>query len=476
MSVAKRQQTATSGNYDPTNASLPTFHDAVPGFQDGSDSPRAYLERCLEVIEAREPEVQAWVTINRDGARAAADAASERYKSGRALSPIDGMPIGIKDLFMTKDMPTEMGSPLFKGNRTDSDSALVYGLRLAGAVVLGKTVTTELGFSHPGPTRNPFDTNRTPGGSSSGSAAAIGAGMVPATIGSQVVGSVIRPASFCGNIAIKPTLGALNRGERAGGLSQSHVGVHAGSLKDMWAVAYQIAAKAGGDAGYPGLYGEEAPATARKPSHLVLLQTEGWETLDGTTRAAFEKVLDQLRQQDVKILTRADSPTIDACEAAIADSLKLARDICCWELRWTLRNLAEKDASQMSESLKQRLALAENMELEDYRAALDNRERMRARFRALAPFADGCITLSSAGIAPPFDGSGAVGEPGITHQTGLPAFNAATSALGVPSVTLPLMGVNGMPVGVQLIGQAHRDQELTGFAAWMQENVKPVSL
>ena len=130
----------------------------------------------------------------------------------------------------------------------------------------------------------------------------------------------------------------------------------------------------------------------------------------------------------------------------------------------------------MSDSLKQRLALAEDMDLADYRAALDQRDRMRARFRALAPFADGCITLSSAGIAPPFDGSGAVGEPGITHQTGLPAFNAATSALGVPCVTLPLMGVNGMPVGVQLVGQAHRDQELTGFAAWMQENVKPVSL
>lgn len=476
MSAVNRQQAATRGSYDPSSFKLPTFHDAVPGFLDGSDSPRAYLERCLEVIEAREPEVKAWVTINREGARAAADEATARYKAGRPLSPIDGMPIGIKDLFMTKDMPTEMGSPLFKGNVTNADSALVYGLRLAGGIILGKTVTTELGFSHPGPTRNPFDPNRTPGGSSSGSAAAVGAGMVPATIGSQVVGSVIRPASFCGNIAIKPTLGALNRGERAGGLSQSHVGIHAGSLQDMWAVAYQIAAKAGGDAGYPGLYGEEAPAAAKKPSHLVLLQTEGWEGLDGSSRAAFEQVLEQLRRQDVQILTRADSPTIDACEVAISESLKLCRDICCWELRWSLRNLAEKDRGQMSDSLQQRLALAESMSADDYRAALDKRERMRTRFRALAPFADGCITLSSAGIAPPFDGSGAVGEPGITHQTGLPAFNAATSALGVPCISLPLMGVSGMPLGVQLVGQAHRDQELSAFAAWMLENVTPVTL
>jgi Asp-tRNA(Asn)/Glu-tRNA(Gln) amidotransferase A subunit family amidase len=476
MSVANRQQTATSGSYDPASQKLLTFHDAVPAFRDGSDSPRAYLERCLEAIEAREPEVQAWVTINRDGARKAADEASARYKAGKQLSPIDGMPVGIKDLFMTKDMPTEMGSPLFKGNETHADSALVYGLRMSGAVILGKTVTTELGFSHPGPTRNPFDPDRTPGGSSSGSAAAIGAGMVPATIGSQVVGSVIRPASFCGNYAIKPTLGALNRGERAGTLSQSHIGVHAGSLEDMWAVAYQIAATAGGDAGYPGLYGEEAPAGPKKPTHLILLQTEGWEMLDGTTRAAFEKILDQLRRQDIQILTRADSPTIDACEVAMAESLKLARDICCWELRWSLRNLAEKDRSLMSESLQQRLALAEDMSLADYRAALDQRERMRTRFKALAPFADGCITLSSVGIAPPFDGTGSTGEPGITHQTGLPAFNAATSALGAPAITLPLMGISGMPVGVQIVGQLHRDQDLTGLAAWMRENVKPVTM
>ena len=183
--------------YDPKTFKPRTFHDRVAGFSAGTDDPVRYLEECLAVIDAREPTVKAFVTLNRDGARAAAEASAKRWKAGTPLSPIDGMPVGVKDLYMTKDMPTQMGSPLYAGRETHEDSAPVQALRLAGAVVIGKTVTTELGFSHPGPTTNPFDPARTPGGSSSGSAAAIGAGMVPATLGSQVVGSIIRPAGFC---------------------------------------------------------------------------------------------------------------------------------------------------------------------------------------------------------------------------------------------------------------------------------------
>jgi len=231
-----------------------TFFDATPRFRDGSDTPRAYLERCLEVISDREPVVKAWVVLNLPGAREAADASTDRYRQGRPISSIDGMPIGIKDLIETKDMSTGHGCAAFAGNHTRRDSAIVRALRDAGAVILGKTVTTEMGGAFPGPTTNPFDPSRTPGGSSSGSAAVIGARMVPAAIGTQVGGSLIRPASYCGNCAVKPTMGALHRGERQG-YSQSHVGVHAGSLTDMWRVAIEIARRAGGDPGHPGLFG-----------------------------------------------------------------------------------------------------------------------------------------------------------------------------------------------------------------------------
>ena len=151
--------------YSPATFRPLTFHDAVPRFRDGSDTPRAYLERCLTTIAEREPQVMAFAHLNEAGARAAADASTARYRAGAPISPIDGLPIGIKDLLETRDMPTEMGSAFYKGNRPGRDSALVQALRAAGAVIVGKTVTTELGMSHPGPTRHPFDLRRTPGGS-----------------------------------------------------------------------------------------------------------------------------------------------------------------------------------------------------------------------------------------------------------------------------------------------------------------------
>src|SRR5262249_8246925 len=159
-----------------------TFHDAARRFTDGNDSPRAYLERCLETITEREPVVKALVTINETGARAAADQSAARWKAGRPLSPIDGLPLGIKDLLETKDMPTEMGCAAMKGNFPRRDNAGVWALRQAGAVILGKTVTAELGGSHPGATTNPFGPGHTPGGSSSGSAAAAGRNLLPAAI------------------------------------------------------------------------------------------------------------------------------------------------------------------------------------------------------------------------------------------------------------------------------------------------------
>jgi Asp-tRNA(Asn)/Glu-tRNA(Gln) amidotransferase A subunit family amidase len=172
--------------YDPREFRALTFHDAVARFRGGSDTPRAYLERCLETIAEREPVVQAFVVVNEPGGRAAADASTARWKEGRPLSPIDGLPIGIKDLLETKDMPTQMGCDAYRGNFPKRDNAAVWALRQAGAVILGKTVTAEIGGSHPGPTTNPFDPARTPGGSSSGSAAAVAARMVPAAIGTQV--------------------------------------------------------------------------------------------------------------------------------------------------------------------------------------------------------------------------------------------------------------------------------------------------
>jgi Asp-tRNA(Asn)/Glu-tRNA(Gln) amidotransferase A subunit family amidase len=463
-----------NGNYAAGETRLRTFSDAVPGFLSGVGSPREYLEQCLSTIEAREPVVQAWVTLNVEAARESADASARRYKQGKPLSSIDGMPIGIKDLFQTRDMPTEQGSPIYKGARSGNDSALVRALRDAGAIVLGKTVTTEFGMSHPGPTTNPFDPRRTPGGSSSGSAAAVGAGMVPVCIGSQLLGSVIRPAGYCANVAIKPTLGAIHRGERMGN-SQSHVGVHAGSVVDMWNTTYEVAARAGGDPGYPGLYGAAATPQALKPRRLIVMETEAWRQVEAPTAEAFDRVLHSLRKQGVEVLRRSDHELVEDFEQAIADNMAMCRDLIGFEGRWNYENLFDRDPELLSESLHQRLARWRTVTREQYRAILLRRQEARNRHAALAHVGDALIALSSNGPAAFFGDQTGSGQ-GIVHTTGTPAMAAPSSMLGAPSVVVPLLSVHRMPLGVQVVGQPHDDERTVGIARWMLENLPVASV
>ncbi len=190
-----------------------SFLAAEKGFSAGTDSPRAFLERCIEVIDGHEADIGAFVVTSLDAARTAADEAAERWKAGRVLSLVDGMPVGIKDIMETADMPTEQGSPLFTGWRGGRDAAAVVALREAGAVVVGKTVTTEFAATVARGTRNPWDLARTPGGSSSGSAASVASGMVSGALGTQVIGSILRPASFCGCVGDGPRISTAVAGE-----------------------------------------------------------------------------------------------------------------------------------------------------------------------------------------------------------------------------------------------------------------------
>ena len=229
-----------------------------------------------------------------------------------------------------------------------------------------------------------LDPGRTPGGSSSGSAAVIGACMVPAAIGTQVGGSLIRPASYCGNCALKPTMGALHRGERQG-YSQSHVGVHAGSLADMWRVAMEIARRAGGDPGQPGLFGAPELSPALQPARLIVMETAGWAGLDAETREGFDRILAVLGGAGVEVLRSTDDPLIEAFERGIVEAK--------------------------------------------------------------------AITTDSPGPAPRGLGS-----------TGDSVFNSPTSILGAPAVTVPMLAIEGMPVGIQIVGQRHADARTAGIA------------
>ena len=310
----------TENTYDPKTVNLLTFYDAIAAFKEEADTPIGYLERCLETIDNREPEVQAFVVMNIDGARHAAIESTARYKTNRLLSLVDGMPVCIKDLFETADMPTQMNSPIYAGWQSKRDAAHVYALRRGGAVIVGKTVTTEFGQATPGPTRNPFDSTRTPGGSSSGTSAAVGAAMLPAGTGSQVRGSIQRPAGYCGNYALKPTFGALNRGGgHSMSPSQSVLGTHAGSLEDCWRTAFHISSTIGGDAGHPGLFGEPILASSVKPSRLARLDTPGWPETEGETKEIFERFITEVVAQGVEVVSRSEDQRIETLEKALDD-------------------------------------------------------------------------------------------------------------------------------------------------------------
>lgn len=446
--------------YDPRTHSLITFHDRTAAFRDGSDSPRHLLERCIEAIEAREDEIMAWAHLDLDGARTAADAATGRYRAGAPLSPVDGLPVGIKDLIETADMPTEYGSTLFAGHRPKQDAAVVLALRDGGAAILGKTVTIAFGGGDPARTRNPHDATRTPGGSSSGSAAAVGAPTIPAAIGTHARGSTIRPASFCGAYALKPTFGAINRqGVFSAADSMDHLGTFAGSLRDVWTIARHMARLAGGDPGHPGLYGGAAPPAPRKPMRLARLDMAGWAQTDDATKDGFEDIVRDLAGAGVEIFGRGDDPTIADYEARLAAMPELWRDLYRFEMRWPMLQYLARYPDEVPPRLKRGLEEGAGLTQETYRAALVQRAHVKNLHRELASRVDGFLTLSSPGPGP------------VGMDQGSAVFNEASSVLGAPALSLPLMAVEGAPVGVQLMGNIGGDEALTACGLWVAERI-----
>jgi Asp-tRNA(Asn)/Glu-tRNA(Gln) amidotransferase A subunit family amidase len=425
-------------------------------FKSGAENPRDFLEACLANLNTWEPKVGAFVNLNVEGARQAADRATARWRAGAPLSPIDGMPVGIKDIIESADMPTEMGSPLFAGWRSQKDAASVAALRQAGAVILGKTVTTEFAASEPRATRNPWNLEHTPGGSSSGSAAAVAAGMISAGLGTQVIGSTIRPASFCGCVGFKPTVGALNREGSHDYQSQSCTGILAATLPDAWQVAYEIAQRVGGDAGTPGLMGPERAPAPVKPRRLAFLETSGWAVASEAAKTSMQDVLRRLSEAGVEIRTSADDADVSAIETELAEAFTLSNRINSFEMRWFIDGCAERDASLLSQSMRDRLEQARGMTLADYRGWLKQRTSVRALYAELADTCDACVTLSAPGPAP----------QGL-HTTGNPQFAVPFSLLGIPALSLPLFMLDGMPLGLQALGYANGDANTFATGAWL---------
>jgi Asp-tRNA(Asn)/Glu-tRNA(Gln) amidotransferase A subunit family amidase len=438
---------------DPVKPRMQPFLPATADFISGKDSPREFLERCIAELDAWEPKIGAFVAFSLAAARTAADRSTERWRAGKPLSPIDGMPIGVKDIIETIDMPTENGSPLFAGCHSQRDSASVAALREAGGVIVGKTVTTEFAWMQPRATHNPWDLTRTPGGSSSGSAAAVAVGAISVGLATQVFGSILRPASFCGCFGFKPTVGAINRGGSHDALSQSTHGPIAASLPEAWQVAYEISRRAGGDPGFPGLYGPPTCPTPSKPRRLAVLETDGWAVATTAAKEAFGEASARLKSAGVTLVSRHESEKVGAVEDAIHGARELCANIIAWESRWPINTYRARDASKLSQAMLDLGAQAEAMTLDDYRRDIAERDRRRVVYQALAGEFDACLTLAAPGAAP-------VG----LGWTGDPAFVIAGSMLGVPTISVPVLRDEGLPLGLQLLGFTDGDAALFSTA------------
>jgi Asp-tRNA(Asn)/Glu-tRNA(Gln) amidotransferase A subunit family amidase len=430
-------------------------------FANGADSPIQVLNECLAEVDQREPEVAAFTVIDAQAARVAAEASTKRWRANTPLSAIDGMPVGVKDMIDTADLVTGMGSPLFDGYRPRFDAASVQGLREGGAVILGKTVTTEFASTQPRGTRNPWDVTRTPGGSSSGSAAAVGCGMLCGGLGTQVVGSILRPSGYCGAYGFKPSVGGINRGGSLDYLSQSVTGTIAASLADVWAMVRAVADRVGGDPGYPGLTGPLTLPPPRRPTRLALLRTVGWPLLAAPARASLESALDRLRAAGVTILTPEDCSPLAAVEAATAEAQQITMGINAWEWRWPLGSFVARDASVLSPSALERHARSQAMTQAEYVALLDKREAARAAYAALAGQVEAVISVTAPGAAP-------VG----LESTGNPVFVVPGSMLGAPGVSLPVLNDSGLPLGLQVLGFPQRDASLFELAGWIEDTLR----
>lgn len=425
--------------------------EAAERIAGGEISAEDYVGACLQRIAALEEQVHAFIHIDAEHALRQARALDAHQRAGRPLGPLHGLPVGIKDIFDTADYPTECGSPLLRGRQPTADCAAVARLRAAGAVIIGKTVTTEFAYFHAGATRNPHDLERTPGGSSSGSAAAVAAGMIPLAIGSQTNGSVIRPAAFCGVVGVKPTHGTISRhGALILSKALDHVGVFARTLADAALILEVLAGHDANDEDsrplatpdYLETLLEEPPA----PPRLAFVRTPAWDKADAEARRAFEALAARLGDRAPAV----DLP--DGYAAAWDDQ----RVIMYADMAHNFGALVERGGDASSKQLRDLVAEGSRTNALRYLAARDNASRYAAGIGEILKRHDAILTPSAPGIAPK------------GNATGNPAFNTIWTLTGLPAVSLPLLtGEGGMPLGVQLVGAAGDDARLLRTANWL---------
>ncbi|MFP3922435.1 amidase [Pseudomonas sp. W5-36] len=398
------------------------------------------LRACLRRIAEREPEVMAWCSLDAESALAQA----RMLDSGPLRGPLHGLPLAVKDLFDTQDFVSSYGSPIYAQHRPVADAAAVALCREAGAIVLGKTVTTEFATFSPGPTRNPHNPAHTPGGSSSGSAAAIGAHMVPLALGTQTAASIIRPAAYCGVVGFKPSFGLIARaGIKSLSESLDTVGGFGRCVADVALLTSVMAC---------------APAWRQlgvdRPPRIGLCRTPQWQAASDATRHAVESTAQRLRLAGAHVV----DVTLPASFAALPE----IHDQIMWADAYkALADERLRHPHQISENLQQRLAIGEKIDVVQNRYNRDRVAQARADLTQVFAECDLLLTPSTHSEA----------EVGL-GQTGDPLFSRTWSALGLPSLHLPTgTGTRGLPLGVQLVGPLGSDAQTLAWCHWTERQL-----
>lgn len=404
----------------------------------GAGGPVAVAEAALARIEAREPELRAYAHLD----RAAVLAEAARLEADAVQGPLSGLAVAVKDLFDTRDFPAECGSPIYAGRRPGRDAAAVAAVRAAGGLIVGKTVTTEFAHMTPGPTTNPHDPARTPGGSSSGSAATVAAGGADLALGTQTAGSIIRPASFCGVVGYKPSFGTVSR---------SGLALFAESLDTIGGFARDVAGAAclvGAMAGRGDLVGARPAA---RPPRIGIDRTPDAGLADPAAVAALDALAATAAEAGARVVDLTGALPWAELQAAQAT-------VMAHEGARALLPERQHHADLLSAPLRAYLEDGAAVDGEARLAALRTAEAGRARFAASMGELDVLLTLSAHGEAPPRDGG-----------TGNPHFNRVWTLLGGPCLHLPTgVGPAGLPLGVQLVAPLHADLALIEAALWLE--------
>ncbi len=431
-----------------------TVTQAAAAIAEGSLAASGLAEACLNRIDALDDGLKAWVYVDRDTVLADAQAADAAVSEGRPLGPLHGVPVGLKDIYYTANIPTRAGSAVYRDFVPDYDAATLTLLKRAGAVMLGKAVTTEFACLDPSPTRNPWNAAHTPGGSSSGSAVAVAARMCPAAMGSQTVGSVLRPAAYNGVVGFKPTFGRVSRyGVVPVSWNLDTVGWLVRTVADA---ALLLQVMSGPDGNDPVSANEpvgdyiSAIAEPRAP-RIGVLRRYFYEGADAETRQHFDGVVEQLAQAGAEIV-----------ELAMPDSIETAYDdqrlIMAVEAAAFHEPMYRRQAEDYQPKLRAMLAHGLAVDGIAYSRALESRRRFTTDMEQLAQQCDALLTPATP--APP--------QADVTN-TGDPAFQGPWTSCGLPAIALPSgMAESGVPLGIQLVAAPFAEARLLAAAAWCE--------